>query len=118
MTTFAVTGVGTPNLPFQITVAGSAISVQVQTDGGGVSLTTVGTMYNALLADGAVTALVTPSNVVDPGIIFLTNLAPLDCPPGTPVLITYSGESVAFTLTAPLSSVVTLAFKGMKVYPQ
>ena len=71
--TFQVTGVGTPNLLQTVTVVGNAITVQVATDGGGVSTSTGGSIFAALQASPAVTALVTPSNVQGPGQLFYEN---------------------------------------------
>lgn len=67
---FAVVGEGTPNLPFGITVIGTAITVQVATDAFGNATTTVGAMYAALNADAAVTALVTLSGLSGPANLF------------------------------------------------
>jgi hypothetical protein len=65
---FAVTGVGTPNLSLAVSVVGNAISVQVATDGAGNSTTTRDQMVTALNATPAVTALVTITPI---GISFL-----------------------------------------------
>src|ERR1700722_15205995 len=71
--TFQTTGVGTPNLPFAITVVGNAISVQVATDGAGVSTTTGGAMFAALSATPAVQALATLSDNAAPAGLFFEN---------------------------------------------
>ena len=44
--TIQVTGVGTPNLPLAITVVGTAITIQLSTDGGGAVTATNAQVYN------------------------------------------------------------------------
>ena len=81
--TFAVTGVGTPNLPLAVTVVGNAISVQVATDGGGVSTSTGGQIFAALNATAAVTALVTVTNNLQPVGLFTEDYGPANLTGGT-----------------------------------
>lgn len=71
--TFAVTGVGTPNLPLVVTVVGTAISVQVATDNTGASLSTGTQIVAALLATPAVTALVSITPGPQVAVNFATN---------------------------------------------
>jgi hypothetical protein len=71
--TFAVTGVGTPNLPLTISVIGNAISVQVATDGSGNSITTLQQIANLISATPAAAALATVTFLPVPSTIFLVN---------------------------------------------
>lgn len=113
--TFQVTGNGTPGLAFSISVVGSAVSVQVATDGLGNALTTVGELYAALIANAQVAALMTPSSEGTPAQPFNENIAVTSIlPNGTPIIL--FGEFLAFVLSSFSSGTLTLTFKGMKVY--
>ena len=111
--TFAVTGEGTPNLSFSISVVGSDISVQVATDGGGNATTTIGDMYAALNADASVTALVTLSRLDNPTDFFAFTFGPMDVAPVLPVFVS---EVFCFVLTAMSATVPAgqLAFYGVR----
>ncbi len=113
--TFTVTGPGTPNLSFSITVVGSAISVQIATDNTGTATNTIHDVYNALAADGAVTALVALSGLEpDPSELFNGLVATSPVAPALVVIIL--GEVICFTLTASTVSVPAgqLAFYGVR----
>ena len=81
--TFAATGVGTPNLPLVVSVVGNAISVQLATNGAGVSTTTGQQIFTALNASPAVLALVTVTNNAAPLLLFTQNYGPQNLAGGT-----------------------------------
>jgi len=72
---FEVTGIGTPNLPLVITVAGSAISVQPQTNGSGLPVALMSGLVAQLNANPAVAALVTITTTTPAGSPFLVSPA-------------------------------------------
>lgn len=49
--TFALTGAGTPNLTMAVSTVGTAVSVQMATDGAGVPISTVDQIANAVRTD-------------------------------------------------------------------
>lgn len=113
--TFQVTGFGTPNLSFSISVIGSAISVQLETGNTGMAITTVQAMYAALVADASVTALVTPSDVAAGSELFNSDYPATDVSPSLTVIIL--GEVFCFVLTASAAVPVytsQLAFVGVR----
>jgi hypothetical protein len=74
--TFAATGKGTPGLPLVVSVVGTAISLQVATDGTGNPTSTGTQMVAALLASSAVTALVSITTGPAVSSIFVQNFGP------------------------------------------
>jgi hypothetical protein len=81
--TFALTGTGTPNLPLVVTTVGTAVSVQMATDGSGVPTSTVQQIAEAIRTDPSANTVMAASAT---GTITTTptaNVAPTNLAGGT-----------------------------------